>query len=107
MASKTMKLSKKSLRPFFGFLLFAYFVLHLVQGERGYINLQKLEQKKRVVKAEYERLHVKRQTLEHRVVLLRGPELDRDLLDEQVRDKLGYADAGDAILVRRWDAHQE
>ena len=101
MSTRKIRLSKKSFRPFFGFLLFAYFVLHLLQGDRGYINLQKLERQKHVVAMEHQHLIDKRQKLEHRVTLLRGPKLDRDLLEEQARAKLGYVSAHDTVLDLR------
>lgn len=98
MSSRKNRFSKKSFRPFLGFLLFVYFVLHLVQGDRGYMNLKKLERDKRDIQLEYNALKEKREALEHRVVMLRGPKIDPDLLDEQVRDALGFVDAKDTLL---------
>ncbi|TVQ82473.1 MAG: septum formation initiator family protein [Micavibrio sp.] len=90
---------KRLAGSFLGFLLFCYFALHLVQGERGWIELRKIEAETDRVAAEYDRLDWQKKRLEHRVVLLRPPQIDADLLDEQLRSKLGYLHPDEHVLV--------
>jgi cell division protein FtsB len=94
----TGKAFKRSFWSFLGFLLFSYFTLHLVQGERGYTALKNLRAEKSAAAAAYAALDAEKQQLQHRVELLRPPAIDEDMLDEQVRAKLGYLHPDEHVL---------
>ena len=89
---------RRALGTIIGTLLVGYFSYHLVQGGHGFITLLQL----RLTVAEAEEikdtLTARRETLEHRVNLLRPDSLDPDLLEEQARKMLGYGFADDIIV---------
>ena len=89
---------RRALGTIIGTLLIGYFSYHLVQGGHGLIAL--LQLKSTVAQAEQiaSALTVRRETLEHRVNLLRPDSLDPDLLEEQARKLLGYGFADDIIV---------
>lgn len=76
----------------------AYFVYHTVQGENGLLALSEIET--RLVEADREAalLADRRAALERRISLVRGPSLDRDMLDELARRELGYAHPLDVVI---------
>ena len=94
----TRKSVKRSFWSFLGFLLFAYFTLHLVQGERGYNALKNLRAEQNKLTEEHAVLDADRQKIQHRVELLRPPAIDEDMLDEQIRVKLGYLHPDEHVL---------
>src|SRR5436309_14538428 len=67
----------------------AYFVWHALNGERGL--KASLEYTKQIAELEKDRagLRAERVHWEHRISLIRGNEIDRDLLDQEVRRLLG------------------
>ena len=75
--------------PSIALAVFAYFVYHLVSGDRGLISYLSL--KKETVKRDkiIESLSVKKEDLEKEVDGLSDP-LDTDLLEERVRHMLGF-----------------
>jgi len=94
----TGKAFKRSFWSFLGFLLFVYFTLHLVQGARGYNALKNLHEEKSAATAEYAALDAEKKKIRHRVELLRPPAVDEDMLDEQIRAKLGYLHPEEHVL---------
>lgn len=92
------KILKRSFWSFLGFLLFSYFTLHLVQGERGYNALKNLRAEQSAAAAEYAVLDAEKKKIRHRVELLRPPAVDEDMLDEQIRAKLGYLHPDEHML---------
>ena len=75
--------------PSIALAVFAYFVYHLVSGDRGLISYLSL--KKETVKRDkiIESLSVKKEDLEKEVDGLSDP-LDTDLLEERVSSMLGF-----------------
>ena len=80
-------------------LIFAYFLFHAVQGDRGV--LAWMQVRKQIADAEAQRavVHNERTWWEHRVALLRADGLDRDMLDERVRRVLGLARPDELIVL--------
>jgi cell division protein FtsB len=77
----------------------SYFVWHALNGERGL--KASLEYTKEIAELEKERagLRAERAHWEHRIGLIRGDEIDRDLLDEEARRILGRANAHDLVVM--------
>jgi cell division protein FtsB len=77
----------------------AYFVWHALNGERGL--KASLEYSKQISDLEKERaaLRAERAHWEHRIGLIRGDEIDRDLLDQEARRILGRVNAHDLVVM--------
>lgn len=79
--------------------VFAYLGYHLVQGNLGLLAWMQLEQRLDTLEREAADLAEKRQTLEHKVTLLRSDGLDPDMLDQQTRAILGYVHPQDVLIL--------
>jgi len=75
-----------------------YFGYHAIQGDHGLITYLRYGQYIDTLQAEYDKTVDTRQTLEHRVSLLRSKSLDPDLLEERARDVLGFAHPDDRVI---------
>ena len=82
-------------------LIIGYFGLSAYTGAHGLKAKQDLAQQQASLTRELERAKAERADWEHRVSLLRGDNLDPDLLDERARTMLDYAHPRDLILLRR------
>ncbi len=85
--------------PLLGIVVVGYFAYHTVHGDRGF--LAWMQMKDRVDDAERRLMALQRErdTWERRVHLLNPASLDPDMLDERVRAMLGYAQAGDLVVL--------
>lgn len=85
--------------PVLGLGALAYLGYHLFEGERGLKASWSVE--KRLAKAEAERkeLAAERKRLESRVGLLREDTLDRDMLDERLRQMLNLVQPNDVVIL--------
>jgi cell division protein FtsB len=72
-----------------GALIFAYFVFHAVQGDRGLLAWIQVKQRIGVAEAQRTAGAAERTAWEHRIALLRSSHLDADMLDERVRRVIG------------------
>lgn len=79
--------------------LVAYFGYHAVQGEHGLITYLRFGQQVAALQLERDTIRAARQTLEHRVLLMRPQSLDPDLLDERARQVLGYSHPDDRVIM--------
>jgi cell division protein FtsB len=77
----------------------AYFVWHALNGERGL--KASLEYTKQIADLEKERagLRAERAHWQHRIGLIRGDEIDRDLLEEETRRLLGRVNAREVVVL--------
>lgn len=75
-----------------------YFSFYLVFGPRGYLALQRLEDKVAIRSIEHHELKKHRESLEADVGLMRPDNLDPDMADEQARRILGYTRADEIII---------
>ena len=85
--------------PILGLGALAYLGYHFFEGERGLKASWSVEQ--RLAKAEVERkqLMAERLRLEGRVALLREDSLDRDMLDERLRQMLNLVQPNDVVIL--------
>ena len=84
--------------PVLGVSLVAYFAYHLVQGDRGFIAWLRLNQEVREAKLTLAAVAAERETIEHRVSLLRPEHLDRDMLDERARSQLNLIGPNEIVI---------
>lgn len=76
--------------PTLAFLVICYFGYHLTQGERGLITWWKMMNEVREAKIALSHSDGDKKNWEYRVSLLKGNNLDPDLLDERIRKMLNY-----------------
>lgn len=81
-----------------GALLSAYFAAQAFQGEHSIPNLKELNEQERFLQELHASTALKREKLEARVAAFRADNLDPDMLEEQARDKLGYAHPDEIII---------
>ena len=76
-----------------------YLVYQMMNGDRGVFALFKLSEKHNVLKQDINKLEKQKQSLEKKVYMLKPESLNLDLLDEQVRRKLGYGENGETVYM--------
>lgn len=79
--------------------ILAYFAYHAVEGNHGIFAHNRLVQEIAVLEKKAALVHEQRVRLERRVALLRPDNLDPDLLGEEARRSLGYANPDDVIIL--------
>ncbi|HEY8005282.1 MAG TPA: septum formation initiator family protein [Methylocella sp.] len=75
-----------------------YFVWHAVNGERGLKTKGEYEQKIATLRSDLDALKLEHASWDHRISLLSGREIDRDLLDEETRSLLGRVNRNDLVV---------
>ena len=80
-------------------LLGAYFTFAAVQGDYGLFRRVQIKAEAEALRLERDRLAAELAVIQNRTRRLSDAYLDIDLLDEQVRDVLGYV-RGDEVVVR-------
>ena len=83
---------------FFGGILVAYFLFHMVQGERGLFAWVQLNQQIDQEESENKNLLAERVAWENKIKLMRTESLDADLLDERVRLMMGFSSKDEAVI---------
>lgn len=78
--------------------LICYFSYHTLSGERGMLALIQLTQKVDRMENELDLVRAERLSIEHKVTLMRPDSLDLDLVDEQARRSLGYANKDEIVI---------
>ncbi len=89
---------KPAVAPALCIALLGYFAYHSVQGERGFVGRNRLAAQVAEVRATLDDLRRERLALEHRVELMAVGRVDRDMLDEQVRVLLNFANPQDVVI---------
>ena len=79
-------------------LLGAYFTFAAVQGDYGVLRRAQILTEAEALTAERDRLQAELIELQNRTHRLSDAYLDLDLLDEQVRDVLGYIRADEVVI---------
>lgn len=87
-----------------GALLFAYFLFHAIQGDRGLLAWVQVRQQIVEAEAHLAGMEAERGQWEARVSLLRSSGLDRDMLDERTRLVTGLARADELVILNPTDA---
>ena len=83
----------------FWLLLAVYFAFHAFQGENSLAALKSLKVQEVQLTSVADRVADERETLERRVSLLDKASLDPDMLEEQVRKKLGFTHPDEVVLI--------
>jgi cell division protein FtsB len=93
---------KTRLRQIWGVALFlsmmAYFVFHAFRGEYSLPALKRLQQQEIALIAESKLVQQEREDLKERIDLLKDSSLDPDMLEEQVRKRLGFAHPDEVVV---------
>ncbi len=76
-----------------------YFSYHAVNGSRGLLAWQELDQQIEAAERELSALQRERTVLEGKVARLRPATLDADLIDELARRQLSLVDSRDVIIL--------
>lgn len=93
------RLSQKALSPFLALSIMGYFIYHSIQGDRGILAWAQLQKHLLHTQTQLEELIKERQNLEEKVQAL-GPQINRDLLDQQARLQLGYTHPDEIVILR-------
>jgi cell division protein FtsB len=80
-------------------LLIGYFGVNAYNGDRGLKAKEDIDRQMATLTAELDRLKAEQAQWERRIALLKSDNLDPDMLDEQARTLLDYADPRDATLM--------
>jgi cell division protein FtsB len=80
------------------FLLASYFTFAAVQGNQGLFQRIETEAELKELRATRDRLTAELETLQNRTRRLSDGYLDLDLLDQQLRDVLGYLRADELVI---------
>ena len=89
---------RQSIAPMVCLSLLGYFAYHAVQGERGVVAHNRLNQEIVLAEKALAEAKAKRMAVEKRVMLLRPNGIDRDLLDERARRTLGMAHPDELVI---------
>ncbi|MEQ9115271.1 MAG: septum formation initiator family protein [Rickettsiales bacterium] len=84
------QINKKTFATIFVTILIIYLIYHILTGNRGVISLFKLNKEKEVLHSEISHLEKQKTSCEKDVGMMKSSHINKDLLDEQVRKKLGY-----------------
>ncbi len=76
----------------------AYFIWHAVNDDRGLKTNEIYQRDIASLRENLTNLNAEQRRWERRVALLSGRTIDRDLLDEEARARLGLADKNDLIV---------
>ena len=79
-------------------IMIMYFSFYLFFGQYGFIQYTQLKRESSVKKQSLEEINSKNDTLESKIHSLNSSNIDKDLLEEQVRENLGYV-AEDEIII--------
>jgi cell division protein FtsB len=87
--------------PMIGLGAVAYFAYHTVEGDRGVLAWVRL--KNEILEAELQlaKVATERQSIEHRVLLLRPDHLDPDMLEERARVMLNMGRDDEVVVFEK------
>ena len=91
--------SRQVVFPVVGACVLGYFSYHTVQGERGLLAFARLSQEVDRAEVTLDQLQSQRESVEHRVSLLRTDSLDLDLLEEQIRHMFNLGHPDDLVIL--------
>ncbi len=76
----------------------SYFVWHAINGERGLKTSVEYERTIAVLRAQFAGVGAERRQWQHRIELMRGDAIDRDLLEEESRVLLDRVHKNDLVV---------
>jgi len=77
----------------------SYFVWHAVNGERGLKTKDEYELRVTTLREELNAIRAEQALWEQRISMMRGPVVDRDLLEEAARTVLGRVDKNELVVL--------
>ncbi len=77
----------------------SYFVWHGVNGQRGLKTGEEYEQRLAQLNLERDILRLQRMQWESRIALIKGENIDADLLEEEARARLGRVHKNDVVIL--------
>jgi cell division protein FtsB len=80
-------------------LLIGYFGINAYSGDRGLKAKEDIDRQTAALSADLERLQHEHSQWQRRIALLKSQDIDPDMLDEQARTLLDYADPRDLTLM--------
>jgi cell division protein FtsB len=80
-------------------LIVGYFALHSFQGNGSISALKELERQQVVLEQEAESISANKRFLENQVAKMGGASIDPDLLEELVREKLGFTHPDEVVVL--------
>ena len=83
----------------FAALVSGYFLWHALNGQRGLKTRDGYTQRVSELQATLDGLHDERARWRLKIDLVRGAEIDRDVLDEQVRIELGRVGKNEVVIL--------
>jgi cell division protein FtsB len=83
----------------------SYFLWHAVNDDRGLRANEDYERQIKSLQAQVDAKEKDRQAWTRRIALLSGATIDRDMLDEEARARLGRVDKDDLIVVLKPNAN--
>jgi cell division protein FtsB len=75
-----------------------FFVWHAFHGERGLSDDQETRRQATEIEARLKDVRAEKAKWQLRIDLLRGPEIDRDLLEEEARNLLNRVNKADLVI---------
>ena len=84
-------------------VLFLYFLMHAVQGDRGLLAWLQIRQQIASADIEYKLSKSQRNQWEHRIGLLRRDGMNSDMLDDRVRIVTGFVNKNDLLIIPLYD----
>ncbi len=76
----------------------SYFIWHAINGERGLKTSEEYERTIALLRTEYAAVETERLQWQHRIDLMRGETIDRDLLEEEARVLLDRVHKNDLVV---------
>lgn len=76
-----------------------YFIWHALNDERGLKTQEDYERQIASLRQDLQNLQKESRGWERKISLLRGKTIDRDLLDEEARARLGRVDPDDLVVM--------
>jgi cell division protein FtsB len=77
----------------------SYFIWHGVNGQRGLKASTEYEMKIAKLRDELEGLKSERTSWERKIALIRGDQVDADILEDEVRSKLGKVYRNEVVIL--------
>ena len=94
----SFKFTRKSAFNGIILLMLSYIIFHSIYGSRGIIAYFQLQTELGNSHTKLERLRAERLEIENRTKLLRPGSLDRDMLDEKIRNVLGLSQTKEKVF---------
>lgn len=85
--------------PAIGACVVAYFAYYAIHGDRGLVARQRILGEIAQAETALQQVSGERERMERRAQLLRGDNLDRDMLDERARAMLNLSNPRDVIVT--------